>query len=328
MPLRRATLVGGYPLITSSRYRLGAFAAVTLVALRLGIGWHFYQEGVTKIEDPSWTAAGFFTGSVGPLKPLFESMVWDKDGRARLNYAKSKSGRPEINLERTLQMWAQHRVQVAKHFGFDKNQEAASKDCLKRWTGQLDWYFTEHRDDIIEYFHKLDRRDANRRDRARQSVSSLRDQAATVEAELAADLGPWLADVGKIWAGYDEAINAIATKEQRDRGPLAIGKPARGLMDTLIIDRIVPWFDAIVGVMLLLGLGTRIAALAGAGFLCSIIMTQWPGARGAQPVYYQTIEMLGALVLVATAAGQYAGLDFVVSNIWSRFTKAKQDTNS
>ncbi len=89
-----------------------------------------------------------------------------------------------------------------------------------------------------------------------------------------------------------------------------------------------PWFDTIVGALLIVGLFTRLAALAGAGFLFSIILTQWPGAPGALPTYYQTIEMLGMLVLAATAAGQFAGLDYVLYSYWSRFTQSKQETNS
>ncbi len=107
-----------------------------------------------------------------------------------------------------------------------------------------------------------------------------------------------------------------------------MSKPAVGWLDTNTIDRIVPWFDTIVGALLILGLFTRIAALAGAGFLFSIILTQWPGSPGAQPVYYQTIEMLSMLVLAATAAGQFAGLDFVLYSVWSKFQETKQETNS
>jgi uncharacterized membrane protein YphA (DoxX/SURF4 family) len=94
-----------------------------------------------------------------------------------------------------------------------------------------------------------------------------------------------------------------------------------------LIDRVIPWFDAAVGAMLIFGFGTRLAALAGAGFLFSIILTQWPGAPGALPVYYQTIEMLGLLVIAATAAGQFAGLDFVLYRYWLRFTQSHQESN-
>jgi len=83
-------------------------------------------------------------------------------------------------------------------------------------------------------------------------------------------------------------------------------------MDTIFIDQIIPTFDLIVGILLILGLFTRITSLAGAGFLAMIVATQWPGAPGAIPAHYQIIEMFGCLVLAAVGAGRFAGLDFLV----------------
>ncbi len=185
-----------------------------------------------------------------------------------------------------------------------------------------------NQDKILEYFHGLDREAANRADAAKRQVASLRGQADKIEAELASAAAPWLAQIGELWAGYDDALNAMATPEQQQRGRLTIGKPEPGLLNTNLIDRFVPWFDTVVGVLLIVGLFTRLAALAGAGFLFSIILTQWPGAPGALPIYYQTIEMLGMLVLAAMAAGQFAGLDYVLYSYWSRFTQSKQEKNS
>jgi uncharacterized membrane protein YphA (DoxX/SURF4 family) len=303
-------------------------AVITLVALRLGIGWHFFQEGVTKIPDPNWTAAHFFTGSKGPLKPLFEMMVWDVDGKARLNYARVDGGRPFIDLDQTLGVWDQYRVKVAEHYGFDEAQQKAAKDVFDSWSRQLTWYFDVHGEDIVKYFHGLDRRDANRQQAALREVTSLREQAEKIESDLSSERTGWLKQIDQLWASYDRALNNIATGPQREAGTSRLPKPAVGLLDTNTIDRIVPYFDALVGVLLILGLFTRLAALAGAGFLFSIILTQWPGAPGAQPVYYQTIEMLGMLVLAAVAAGQFAGLDYVLYGFWSKFKKTKQENHS
>ena len=66
-------------------------------------------------------------------------------------------------------------------------------------------------------------------------------------------------------------------------------------------------------VCLILGLFTRVVAVAAAAFLGSVIATQWPGAYDAAPVYYQSIEMLALLVLAAFGAGRYAGLDYFIS---------------
>jgi len=62
----------------------------------------------------------------------------------------------------------------------------------------------------------------------------------------------------------------------------------------------------------LLGLFTRFWAIVGSGFLLSVISSQWPGWPGAAPTYYQAVELFALLVLCATAAGRYAGLDFFI----------------
>ncbi len=108
---------------------------VTLVALRLGIGWHFFREGTDKIQDPSWTAAHFFTGSKGPLHPLFELLVWDVDGKVRLNYAQTAGGWPTIDLEQTLSMWDQYRVRVVRSLRL-RRQAAEASRCLSAYGGK------------------------------------------------------------------------------------------------------------------------------------------------------------------------------------------------
>lgn len=300
---------------------------IAVVALRLLIGWHFYQEGVTKIHDPGWTAVGFLAGAKGPLTPYFEMMVWDIDGRARLNFARTSSGRPGLKLDNTIQVWRQYLARVESHYGFDANQKKEAAACLARWEGRLRWYFDQNRDEMIQYFQGLDRRDRMREEAARQGVESLRYQADQVVSELKQARAPWLADVAKLWSGYDAELIAIATDDQKSKkGDLRLEKPGRQLLDSNTIDPIIPYFDAVVGALLILGLFTRLASLAGAAFLFSICLTQWPGAPGALPIYYQAIEMVAMLVLAAVGAGQFAGLDFVIGNARAWTRKPRQET--
>jgi uncharacterized membrane protein YphA (DoxX/SURF4 family) len=80
-----------------------------------------------------------------------------------------------------------------------------------------------------------------------------------------------------------------------------------GAMTTLV-----KWTVILVGIFLLCGLFTRFWSLIGVGFLMSVVTSQWPGWTGATPTYYQVVEIFALLVLCATAAGRYAGLDFFV----------------
>jgi len=45
-----------------------------LTVLRIAIGWHLLYEGLAKLVDPQWTAAGYLTESTGFLSGLFRSL--------------------------------------------------------------------------------------------------------------------------------------------------------------------------------------------------------------------------------------------------------------
>lgn len=48
--------------------------AIVLTLLRIAIGWHFLYEGLAKLIDPQWTAAGYLQESTGFLSGLFRSL--------------------------------------------------------------------------------------------------------------------------------------------------------------------------------------------------------------------------------------------------------------
>jgi thiosulfate dehydrogenase [quinone] large subunit len=83
-----------------------------------------------------------------------------------------------------------------------------------------------------------------------------------------------------------------------------------------------------IGGGLILGLLTRLSALAGAVFLASIVLAQpaWPTIYPPLPpaaghslvVTKELIEMLALLALAATPVGRWAGLDFFVHNLLIR----------
>ena len=50
-----------------------------LVALRLGIGWHFLYEGLTKLANPNWSSVGYLLDSEGFLKQVFFNMASNPD---------------------------------------------------------------------------------------------------------------------------------------------------------------------------------------------------------------------------------------------------------
>jgi uncharacterized membrane protein YphA (DoxX/SURF4 family) len=88
-------------------------------------------------------------------------------------------------------------------------------------------------------------------------------------------------------------------------------------MSSALADRVLPWFTFLVGVLLVLGLFTRVAALGGAAFLLSVIATQPPWIAAAADTNYQIVLLLGLLVCAAIGAGRWGGLDFFLGLLWN-----------
>ena len=97
-------------------------------------------------------------------------------------------------------------------------------------------------------------------------------------------------------------------------------------MNSDVIDVIIRFFDITVGVLLICGLFTRLAAVAGGLFLLSICASQWPFTPGALPIWYQLIEAMGMAVLAAMGAGQYAGFDSLLGPLRNWCCPPKQGT--
>ena len=59
----------------TSQHSIPRPVTVSLTLLRIGIGWHFLYEGLAKLLDPRWTAAGYLQNATGFLAPYFRSMA-------------------------------------------------------------------------------------------------------------------------------------------------------------------------------------------------------------------------------------------------------------
>jgi thiosulfate dehydrogenase [quinone] large subunit len=93
------------------------------------------------------------------------------------------------------------------------------------------------------------------------------------------------------------------------------------------IDWSTRWFLLIVGVLLMVGLFTRLSCFAAAVFLAMTILTQpsvpWLPAPPVSEGNYlfvnkNVIEMVALLALMTTRSGKWAGLDAIVSALFGR----------
>ncbi|WP_233903435.1 DoxX family protein [Stieleria maiorica] len=272
-----------------------------LVLLRLSIGWHFHSEGSEKYRQGDWDAAPFFANAKGPLADEFRKTVWDYDGTVRRD--------PEFT-----RWWLEmYRDRAADYYTFGDKERAIANEALEALLKNHQAVLDEYADDLEEYDLGRARIEALKTQDDRVGVESLAGQIETVQKENDAKLKPALAALDELWAGYEGTINSLAAPNQRQLSPpLELVKPRTAMVDTSVINRFVPYFDLAVGWCLLLGLFTPVAALAAAGFLGSVFLSQYPPGTGPTSSNYQLIECMACLVLAGTGAGRFAGLDFFI----------------
>ena len=310
-------LEGDKALSLRKNRQLGILAIIALVALRLGTGWHFFSEGRVKLQEGDFNSTGFLSSSHGPLAGFFKGLIWDEDGSIRLGYDQEKE---QISAQPTATRWNNYRARAVKRYGLDEKQQKSAERIWKRHVEQLTWYLGANEEDILRYFQQLERWRIQQQDPSRREVSTLRDQSDTLAKEIAKSRGGWLATLDDLETGYQRSLADLAGVAS----PLRMSHPGRRFYDSRAVDKVLPYFDLLVGICLVLGLFTSTAALAAALFLFSVVLTQFPGSVGAAPVYYQAVEGLGLCLLAALRAGQYAGLDFFTYWWWQRSQRAKQ----
>ena len=307
-----------------SKAKLTLPAIVFLVLLRLAIGWHFFQEGAVKVKD-GFSSTGFLASAKGPFAHMFQSMIPDHDGMIRID-AKKMSEACESFGEK-----------VKTEFGLNEEQCKEVDAILAEYKTKRKETYDEWKPQIEEYKNGFDRIATLQSDTSRSKVESLRRQQDDIEGKWRALGRPILSEIENTMPEMINRLNAIATDEQANPKPEkppekdAKGNPIRkrvefkfegeGPISVKTVDKIIPYFDMSIGILLILGLLTPVAGLAAGLFLASVVVSQFPGFPGTLPTYYQAIEMLGCFVVAFADAGRYAGLDFFPWSFWNRKSK-------
>jgi len=309
--------------------RLGIPAIIVLVILRVVVGWHFFMEGSDKVQKGGFSSTGFLSIAKGPLAPKFQSMIPDYDGSLRLNTGPVKEKGPKDNYEGSPMEMEYRRFvgEATKLFQFNEAQSSAAEEIIVQSRSQLANTYSEWKSKIDEHKKGLSRILGLEDDTMRNNVTSMRKQKDSIEAEWRTLVRPALAEIDKINVQFEKQINGLATEAQRGKNGnryAIFSLPSSSPIDVKLIDKIIPIFDMSVGILLIIGLLTPVAGLAAGIFLASVVLTQFPGSYGAQPTYYQAIEMVACFFLAFSDSGRYAGLDFLPWSFWNRNAKRRR----
>src|SRR5262245_3693784 len=138
------------------------------------------------------------------------------------------------------------------------------------------------------------------------------------------------ADIQRHTDTMKNQIGGVLTAEQKKGyAPPAEAKGLLGQSRTpqQQLDWLTRWGLTVIGAMLMLGLFTRTACLAGAGFLIMTFLLHpalpWLPAAPMSEGYYvfvnkNVVELIALLALATTASGKWLGLDALISRIFCR----------
>ena len=216
--------------------------------------------------------------------------------------------------------WKADQDAFARFYDLDDGQKARAAKIYQASTKQMEEVLKDYASDIRLYRELVYRADLMSATQEGREIPFMKARAANVQKNPLAEAGisgtsavigtspaVWQTEAKGVEQLYHDRLDNVLTKQQRARGR----RPAETAR-LHKINSVVTWLLIIAGGCLIVGLFTRLAALAGALFLLSVICTQPPWSAGAIPTYYQVVEMVALLVLMTTAVGRWGGLDYFI----------------
>jgi uncharacterized membrane protein YphA (DoxX/SURF4 family) len=208
--------------------------------------------------------------------------------------------------------------------GLSDEQKKKAAEALHFRRQQLADYLADETEAIAEWEHELWRLQNMEEEGGAVDLPFLGTRIEEKQAETKTASAAWIAEVQNIEQGYRTDLRELLTAEQEENADISAAVDA-ALVDKdeqqlHRIDVAVTCVLISVGVCLLLGLFTRLASFLGIAFLLSVMATQPPWIAGANTTvfYYQLVEIAALLVLLASAAGRWAGLDYLIRALFSR----------
>jgi uncharacterized membrane protein YphA (DoxX/SURF4 family) len=285
----------------------------------VGFDWIYLRDEVLQRSAPPagevFTALPFIQASAGPFRGAFRGAVPDIDGLERLSAA---------SVQRVLEA---RQLEILEHFAksgrpFDEEQKAKlAKACEDLKTAAVTTVNEESFQARLADYRAL--RARVDRDPGLVTAPFSRERLAEDRRKLDAIAGELLAFVNDPVEELAVQAQQIATVAQLAAGPFAAPPSA-----SLWIDRFIKVGLTAMGVCLLLGLFTPVAAVAAAVQLLVFYLASppWPGlpaaTMGGHYLYVDrnVVEMFAALAIAATGSGRIAGLDAYVT-AWRRRRK-------
>ena len=349
--------------------KISCYAAVVIamvVILRLGVGCHFLYEGLWKMNpDNGFSSKGFLGQAKGPTKEFYYMFLPDLGGQGRLamgeayhlkydeagNYVQGTKKRLGWTLPVFEKEWYKYFSDYVKKYGVNNEENIVqmreASAIFNQYVRSLREYTLENREDIRGFVASKERFEKNlastknnaeyQRIRNWDAQMSYRNEGESFAAE------PEL--MGK---NLQLALWNILTPEQKKLGrmtAMAYGANRNALMRCVanlpiinkfaqpttmgLLDLFVTLGLSVIGLCLILGFCTRLAALGGAIFMFNVVLSQFPWPTvypypsdmiGHSMIFNKdSIEMLILILLALLPSGRWAGLDWFLWNCCGKY---------
>lgn len=345
---------------TCSCYAAAVIAIV--VILRLAVGCHFLYEGLWKMDPANgFSAKGFLGQAKGPTKEFYYMFLPDLGGEDRIKMAEVykvgiENGIVQDGTTKRIgwtmpvfeKEWYAYFDQYRRTYKIDlpenKEVKKEAKKILDQYVLSLREYTLENREDIRGFVAS--------KARFNQSLASTKNNAEyqrirdwDAQMKYRGEGEKFASEPTKMGENLELDLWNILTPEQKKAGrlpELAYGSNRNALMRVVaelpfinkfasgttmgMLDLTVTLGLSAIGLCLILGFCTRLAALGGACFMFNVVLSQFPW-----PTVYpypsdmighsmvcnkDSIEMLLLILLAVLPAGRWAGLDWF---LWTFF---------
>ncbi len=255
--------------------------------------------------EKGFSAEGYLKNATGPLAPYFRGLIPDVNGLNRLYPDRLKT------------VWSGEVRRIEAHFGFDNDQRAKAEAELAHSKDIADAWFSDRdkAEKRAKYLHDLG--EVIKIERSRNALSYERERAAASRKELETDRADLVKELDAQGSALREAASKLATDKQvAAAGPYAPPRTSLEIMNQFISVSVL-----LIGLCLMIGLFTRLAALGGAAFLLQVYLSMppWPGlptsprAEGHYLIVDKNfVEMMACLAFVSLPTGHWVGLDALI----------------
>lgn len=220
--------------------------------------------------------------------------------------------------------WAANVERFGALPGITDEQRKAAAAALAARQQQLADYLSDVEPAIADWQHELWRLAEWKAEPDAVGLPYEEARIAEKQTETKAGSAGWVAQVRDLEALLNGDLRELLTPEQAansqfvDSVTTTLADPKEQKMRTMNV--VVTCVVIGVGVCLMLGFCTRLAAIAGIAFLLMVMGSQPPWVAGAKidVFYYQLVEVFALGVLLVSGAGRWAGLDFFLRAIFRR----------